>query len=66
MAKTKVTPRQNDAPTIFVPRPQGGPNIRELRAGDKTWKRKLSDAVAKSDQIPIVNRIKRKWTDKER
>ena len=64
MGRTKVTPRRNDAPTIFVPRPQGGRNIRELRAGDKPWKRKLTDAIAKSGQIQIVNRTKRKRTEK--
>ena len=64
MTRTKVTPRWNDNPTIFVPRPQGGPNIRELRARDKPWKRKLTDAIAKSDQIQIVNRTKRKRREK--
>ena len=65
MARKKVTPRQkSDGPTIFVPRPQGGPNIRELRVGDKPWKTRLTDAVVKSDQIQIVNRTKRKRTEK--
>ena len=45
-------------------RPQGGPNIRELRARGKPWKRKLTDAIAKSNQIEIVNRTKRKQTEK--
>ena len=64
MARTKVTPRRNDGPTIFVPRPQGGPNIRELTPGEKPWKTKLTDAIAKSDQIQIVNKTKRKRTEK--
>ena len=64
MARTKVTPRRNYAPKIFVPRPQEGPNLRELRAGDKPWKRKLTDAIVKIDQIQIVYRTKRKWTEK--
>ena len=64
MARTKVTVRRNDAPKIFVPRPQGEPNIRQLRAGDKPWKRKLTDAIAKSDQIQIVNRTRKKQTEK--
>ena len=55
MARTKATPRRDDGPRIFVPRPQGGPKFRELRAGD----RELTDAIAKSDQIQIVNRRKR-------
>ena len=63
MARTKATPRRNDEPTIFVPRPQGGPNIRELRAGDKPWKTKLTDAIAKRDQIQIVNRTKKEQTE---
>ena len=65
MIKTKVTPRQkNDGPTIFVPRPQAGPNIRGLRAGEKPWKTKLTGTIAKSDQIQTVNRTKRKRTEK--
>ena len=64
MARTKTTPSRNNGPTIFVPRPQGGPNIRELRAGDKPWKRKLTDTIAKSDQVQIINRTKRKQTEK--
>ena len=55
MARTKTIPIQDDGPRIFVPRPQGGSNIRELRAGDT----KLTDDIAKSDQIQIVNRRKR-------
>ena len=43
MARTKITARRNDDPKIFVPRLQGGSNIRQLRAGDKSWKRKLTD-----------------------
>ena len=64
MARTKVPARRNDGPTIFVPTQQGGPNIRVLRAGDKPWKRKLTDAIAKSDQIQILKRTKRKQTEK--
>ena len=65
MIKTKVTPRQkNDGPTIFVTRPQTGPNIRGLRAGGKPWKTKLTDTIAKSDQIQTVNRTKRMRTEK--
>ena len=64
MVRTKVTARQNDGPKIFVPRPQRGPNIRQLRAGDKPWKRKLTDAIAKSDQIQIINRTRNKRTEK--
>ena len=64
MAKTKITARRNDGPKIFVPRPQGGPNIRQLRAGDKPWKRKLTDAIGKSNQIEIVNRTRNKRTEK--
>ena len=64
MARTKTTPRRDDGPTIFVPRPQGGPNIRQLRAGDKPWKTRLTDTIAKSDQIQIVNRTKRKRMEK--
>ena len=54
----KVTYRRNYEPKIFVPRPQEVPNIRKLIAGDKPWKRKLTDAIAKSDQI--VNRTRKK------
>ena len=64
MARTKVTARRNDGPKIFVPRPQGGPNIGQLRAGDKPWKRKLTDAIAKSDQIQIVNKTRKKRMEK--
>ena len=64
MARAKVTARWNDGPKIFVPRPQGGPNIRQLRARDKPWKRKLTDAIAKSNQIEIVNRTRKKRTEK--
>ena len=60
MVRTKVTARRNDGPKIFVPRPQRGPKIRELRAGDEPWKRKLTDAIAKNDQIQIVNKTKQK------
>ena len=64
MTRTKVTARRYDGPKIFVPRPQGGPNVRQLRAGDKPRKRKLTDAIVKSDQIEIVNRAKRKQMGK--
>ena len=64
MARTKVPARRNDGPTIFVLRPQGGPTIRELRAGGKPWRKKLTDAIAKSNQIEIVNRTKKKRTEK--
>ena len=64
MARIKITARRNDGPTILVPRPQGGPNIRQLIAGDKPWKRKLTDAIAKSNQIEIVNRTRKKRTEK--
>ena len=54
MARTKVIPRRkNDGPKIFVPRPQGGPNIRELRARDKPWKRKLTDTLAKATKYKL-------------
>ena len=67
MARTKITPRRkNDRPKIFVPRPQEGPNIRELRAGDKPWKSRLTDAIAKSYQIQIVNRTRKKRTEKKK
>ena len=64
MARAKVTARRNDGPTIFVQRPQGGPNIRQLRAEDKPWKRKLTDAIVKSDQVQTVNRTRKKRTEK--
>ena len=38
MTRTKVTARRNNGPKVFVPRPQGGPNIREPRAGDNHGK----------------------------
>ena len=59
-----IEPRRNDGRTIFVPRPQRGPNIRQLRAGGKSWKTRLTDAIVKSDQIQIVNRTKRKRMEK--
>ena len=64
MARTNVPPRRKKGPKIFVPKPQGGPNIRELKARDKPWKRKLTDTIAKNNQIEIVNRTKRKRTEK--
>ena len=64
MARTKTTPGRDDGRKIFAPRPQGGPNIRQLRAGDKPWKTRLTDTIAKSDQIQIVNRTKRKRMEK--
>ena len=68
MARTKTTPRRSNRAnfrlTMFVPRPQRGPNIRQLRAGDKPWKRKLTDAIAKSNQIEIVNKTRKKQTEK--
>ena len=63
MVRTKITARRNDGPTIFVPRPQGGLNIRQVRAGDKPWKRKLTDTIAKSNQIQIINRTRSKRTE---
>ena len=54
MARTKVTPRRqrrsNEA-RIIVPGPQGGPNI-----PDRVRDRQLTDAIARSNQINIVNR----------
>ena len=68
MARTKITARRKDranfGPKIFVPRPQGGPNIRKLRAGDNPQKRRLTDAIAKRKQIEIVNRTRNKRTEK--
>ena len=64
MARTKTTSRPNDGPKLFVPKPQGGPNIRQLRAGDKPWKKKLTEAIVKSDQTQIVNRTKKKANGK--
>ena len=57
MARTKVTPRQqrrSDEARIFVLRPQGGPNIT-----DRVRDRQLTDAIAKSTQLKIVNRTKK-------
>ena len=49
-----MTPRRGNEARIFVPRPQRGPNITD-RARD----RQLTDTIAKSDQIKIVNRTKK-------
>ena len=54
MARTKTTPRRDDGPTIFVPRPQGGPNIT-----DRVRDRQLTDTIARSNQTKIVNRTKK-------
>ena len=54
MARIKVTSRRNNGPTIFVPRLQRGPNIT-----DRVRDRQLTDTIAKSDQIKIVNRTKK-------
>ena len=57
MARAKVTPRRQwrkDEARIFVPRPQGGPNIT-----DRVRDRQLIDAIAKSTQLKIVNRTKK-------
>ena len=54
MARTKATPRQDDRPTIFVPRPQGGPSI-----ADRVRNRQLTDTIARSNQLKIVNRTKK-------
>ena len=57
MARTKVTPRrqrQSDEARIFVPRPQGGPNIT-----DSVRDRQLTDAIAKSKQLKIVNKTRK-------
>ena len=55
MARTKLTPRRkNDGPKIFAPRPQGGLNIT-----DSVRDRQVTDAIARSDQIKIVNRTKK-------
>ena len=52
MARTKTTPRR-DA-TIFVPRPQESLNI-----ADRVRDRQLTDAIANSRKIKIVNRTKK-------
>ena len=54
MARTKTTPRQRDKARIFVPKPQGGPNIT-----DRVRDRQLTDTIARSDQIKIANRTKK-------
>ena len=55
MARTKVTPRgRSDEARIFVPRPQGGPNIT-----DRVRDRQMAGARARSNQIKIVNRTKK-------
>ena len=54
MARTKTTPRRDDRPTIFALRPQGGPNIT-----DRVRDRQLTDTIARSDQIKIVNITKK-------
>ena len=64
MTRTKITARRNEDPKIFLLRPQGGPNIRQPRAGDKPWKIKLTDAIAKSNQTEIVNTARNKRTEK--
>ena len=54
MARTKTTPRRDGRPTIFVPRPHGGPNI-----ADRVRSRQLTDTIARSNQIKIVSRTKK-------
>ena len=53
MVKTKMTPRRGAAP-IFIPRPQNTLNIT-----DRTRDRQLTDVIAKSTQLRIVNRTKK-------
>ena len=54
MGRTKATPRQGNEATVFVPRPQGGLNIT-----DRVRDRQLTDTIARSNQIKIVNRTKK-------
>ena len=54
MARTKTAHRWDDGATIFVPRPQGGPNIT-----DRVRDRQSTDAIARSDQVKIVNKTKK-------
>ena len=54
MARTKTIPRRNGGPIIFVPRPQGGLNIT-----GSVRDRQLTDTIARSQQIKIVNRTKK-------
>ena len=53
MAKTKMTPRRGATP-IFIPRPQNTLNIK-----DRVRDRQMTDAIAKSTQLKIVNRTKK-------
>ena len=53
MAKTKTTHRRGAA-SIFIPRPQNTLNIT-----DRIRDRQLSDAIAKSTQLRIVNRTEK-------
>ena len=54
MVRTKKTPRRDDGPTIFVPRPQGGPNVT-----DRFRERQLADTIVRRNQIKIVNRTEK-------
>ena len=54
MARIKTIPRRRDKARIFVPKPQGGPNIT-----DRVRDRQLTDTIARSDQIKIANRTKK-------
>ena len=54
MARTKTTPRRGNYATIFVPRSQGGPNIT-----NRVRDRKLTDTIARSNQVKVVNRTKK-------
>ena len=54
MPRTKTTPRRTIELSIFVPRPQGGPSIT-----DRVRDRQLTDAIASSGKIKIVNRTKK-------
>ena len=53
MAKTKTTPRRGATP-IFILRPQNTLNIT-----NRVRDRQLTDAIAKSTQLRIVNRTKK-------
>ena len=57
MTRTKIAPRRqrrSDEARIFVPRPQGGPNIT-----GRIRDRQLTDTIAKSTQLKIVNRTRK-------
>ena len=53
MAKTKTTPKRGATP-IFIPRPQNTLNVT-----NRVRDRQLTDAIAKSTQLGIVNRTKK-------